>query len=166
MEFLGKGSFGSVYKLDEHTAMKCPKVYGYNSLRKEYNILKKVHELLPNQHQIVQAHNYNNETQCYNMEYLKNYQRLDKIKWKENSKELKKQIMKQIRSIIQELHNIGYAHHDIAMRNIMYNEETKQVKIIDFGLAHKLSTNYYKHDCIKEDLEMMEKVEKKLFYSN
>lgn len=61
MEFLGKGSFGSVYKLDENTAMKCPKVYGYNSLRKEYNILKKVHELLPNQHQIVQAHNYQNK---------------------------------------------------------------------------------------------------------
>lgn len=62
---------------------------------------------------------------------MKNYQRLDKIKWKENSKKVKKQ-----RSIIQELHNIGYAHHDIAMRN---NEETNQVKIIDFGLAHKLS---------------------------
>lgn len=53
--------------------------------------------------------------------------------------------------IIQELHNVGYAHHDIAMRNIMYNEETKQVKIIDFGLAPKLTQ------------EMMEKVEKKLF---
>jgi len=33
-------------------------------------------------------------------------------------------------------------------------------------LAHKLSNDYYKHDCIEEDLEMMEKVEKKLFYQN
>jgi tRNA A-37 threonylcarbamoyl transferase component Bud32 len=74
--------------------------------------------------------------------------------------------MKQIRAIIQDLHNIGYAHHDIAMRNIMYNEETYLVKIIDFGLAHKLSNGYYKNNCIKEDLEMIDKVEKKLFYPN
>jgi serine/threonine protein kinase len=161
MEFLGKGTFGSVYKIDENTAMKCPKVYGYSSLKKEFDILKNVHDLLPNDNQIVQVHDYNSKTQCYNMEYLENYQRLDRIEWKRHSKETKQQVIQQVKEIIKNLHDIGYVHHDIAMRNIMYNEKTSLVKIIDFGKSHKITIR--DSACVREDLDMIKKVEKQLF---
>lgn len=156
MEFLGNGSFGSVYKINDITAMKCQ--ISHSSLKKEYEIAKDLSKLLPNNDQIIKVYDYNGRTKCYTMELLSNYKSLDNIKLNKISQENKSSIMKQLRFIINDLHNLGYAHHDIALRNIMYNLDTDNVKLIDFGLAHKNA----KSACFKKDLTMLAKVEKRL----
>jgi RIO-like serine/threonine protein kinase len=158
MEFLGNGSFGSVYKINDSTAMKCQ--ISHSSLKKEFEIAKDLSTLLPNDDQIIKVYNYNGRTKCYTMEFLSNYKSLDNIKLHKISQENKSSIMKQLRFIINDLHSLGYAHHDIALRNIMYNQETDNVKLIDFGLAHNKATS----SCLRKDLSMLVKVEKLLLH--
>jgi serine/threonine protein kinase len=156
MEYLGNGSFGSVYKINDSTAMKCQ--ISDSSLKKEFKISKDLTELLPNNDQIIKVYDYNSRTKCYTMELLSNYKSLDNIKLNRISKEKKSSIMKQLRFIINDLHRLGYAHHDIALRNIMYNLDTDNIKLIDFGLAHDNA----KSACFRKDLTMLAKVEKQL----
>jgi serine/threonine protein kinase len=156
MEFLGNGSFGSVYKINDSTAMKCQ--ISHSSLKKEFKISKDLTELLPNHDQILKVYDFDSRTKCYTMELLSNYKSLDKMKLSKISKEKKSSIMKQLRFIINDLHSLGYAHHDIALRNIMYNLETDNIKLIDFGLAH----NNAKYACFRKDLSMLAKVENQL----
>jgi len=158
MEYLGNGSFGSVYKINDTTAMKCQ--ISNSSLKKEFKIVEDLALLLPNNEQIIKVYDYNSKTKCFTMELLDNYKSLDKMKLNKISKEKKSSIMKQLRFIINDLHSLGYAHHDIALRNIMYNQETDNVKLIDFGLAHNKATS----SCFRKDLSMLVKVEKLLLH--
>lgn len=156
MEFLGYGSYGSVYKINESTARKCQ--ISHSSLKKEFDIAKELATLLPNNDQIIKVYNYNSRTRCYTMELLSNYQSLDKVNLNQITRENKSSIMKQLRFIMNDLHNLGYAHHDIALRNIMYDPETNNIKLIDFGLAHKNAHSA----CFRKDLSMLAKVERRL----
>lgn len=65
--------------------------------------------------------------------------------------------LRQIFEAVEELHAVGIAHLDLKLENIMYNKQTKEIKIIDFGFAeetinmsstvsgssrHRLQTNF------------------------
>ena len=54
--------------------------------------------------------------------------------------EIVKKLMKQILEAIYELHANDIAHLDLKLENIMFDTETNQIKIIDFGFACKTST--------------------------
>lgn len=45
-------------------------------------------------------------------------------------------ITKQLLKIVRDLHNIGIIHGDIKPENIMYNEETGKITLVDFEWGH------------------------------
>lgn len=45
------------------------------------------------------------------------------------------QIMTQICSAVQAAHNVGIVHRDLKPENVMYDPATRQVKLLDFGIA-------------------------------
>eukprot|EP01095_Lingulamoeba_sp_RSL-Kostka_P008543 TRINITY_DN287_c0_g2_i1.p1 TRINITY_DN287_c0_g2~~TRINITY_DN287_c0_g2_i1.p1 ORF type:complete len:319 (-),score=85.76 TRINITY_DN287_c0_g2_i1:384-1340(-) len=46
-----------------------------------------------------------------------------------------KPIFRQIVTALKQLHDLDIAHLDIKLENIMYNQETKKMKFVDFGFA-------------------------------
>jgi tRNA A-37 threonylcarbamoyl transferase component Bud32 len=156
MHILGKGGFGIVSKKDDETAKKCS--IQYASLQKEHRIIKK----LKNVTNIIQVYDYDEKKKCYEMEYLKDYKPLNKISWSNKSIEYKNQIVNDLQETIHKIHENNIVHHDIAARNVMINEQTRQIKIIDFGLSHEISS-YNKIKCVNKDLQMLSKLINKIY---
>jgi maternal embryonic leucine zipper kinase len=48
-----------------------------------------------------------------------------------------KVVFKQIVSAIAYMHKRGYCHRDLKLDNILYNNNTQTVKLIDFGFSIK-----------------------------
>ena len=46
------------------------------------------------------------------------------------------------------MHSKGVCHRDIKPDNIMINEETKKIKLIDFGIAKKMIVRKQKIDML------------------
>ena len=46
------------------------------------------------------------------------------------------------------MHSKGVCHRDIKPDNIMMNEETKKIKLIDFGIAKKMIVRKQKIDML------------------
>ncbi|CAM6082735.1 unnamed protein product [Calypogeia fissa] len=64
----------------------------------------------------------------------------------------------EIKSMFEEIHGQGVAHGDIALRNIVINDTTEKVTIIDFSEAHLrslCSAEEFEGHC-KKDLDAME----------
>ena len=79
------------------------------------------------------------------MEYVKGKQLFDYIVMKKKLSESEScSFFQQIISGIEYLHKIKYVHRDIKPENLLINEETKELKIVDFGLSN-IYTNPNKH---------------------
>lgn len=68
------------------------------------------------------------------MEFL-DFQPLSEIKL-DNEADLKN-VMVQLLHTLSYLHRESIVHRDIKPENILYNPKTKQIKLIDFGIAKK-----------------------------
>jgi len=44
-------------------------------------------------------------------------------------------ILAKARLLVQQLHQLGYLHWDLTEENIVYDKETQDVRLIDFGLS-------------------------------
>ena len=51
------------------------------------------------------------------------------------SEEESRKIIKQVVQVVREMEKKDIVHRDIKKENILYNEETGKIKLIDFGLA-------------------------------
>ena len=79
------------------------------------------------------------------MEYVKGKELFDYIVMKKKLSESEACCFyQQIISGIEYLHKIKYVHRDIKPENLLINEETKELKIVDFGLSN-IYTNPNKH---------------------
>jgi 5'-AMP-activated protein kinase catalytic alpha subunit len=79
------------------------------------------------------------------MEYVKGKELFDYIVMKKKLSESEScSFFQQIISGIEYLHKIKYVHRDIKPENLLINEETKELKIVDFGLSN-IYTNPNKH---------------------
>lgn len=79
------------------------------------------------------------------MEYVKGKELFDYIVMKKKLSESESCLFyQQIISGIEYLHKIKYVHRDIKPENLLINEETKELKIVDFGLSN-IYTNPNKH---------------------
>ena len=79
------------------------------------------------------------------MEYVKGRELFDYIVMKKKLSEYESCLFfQQIISGIEYLHKIKYVHRDIKPENLLINEETKELKIVDFGLCN-IYTNPNKH---------------------
>ena len=79
------------------------------------------------------------------MEYVKGKELFDYIVMKKKLSESESCLFfQQLISGIEYLHKIKYVHRDIKPENLLINEETKELKIVDFGLSN-IYTNPNKH---------------------
>lgn len=53
-------------------------------------------------------------------------------------------IVFQIFDAISYMHGMGLCHRDIKPDNILYNQEERMIKIIDFGVSREIGTGIYK----------------------
>ena len=71
------------------------------------------------------------------MEYVKGKELFDYIVMKKKLSENESCLFfQQIISGIEYLHKIKYVHRDIKPENLLINEQTKELKIVDFGLSN------------------------------
>lgn len=110
--------------------------YGYTKIENEYNILSKIKsEFIP------KAIDYSKIGDNYFivLEYCEGITLLDYIK--ENKISIKEflYIAQQIVHALSDLHNAGIIHKDLNPANIIYNNKTRKVFIIDFGLSTEFS---------------------------
>lgn len=106
--------------------------YGYAKIQNEYNILSKIKsEFVP------EAINYLKIDDVYFivLEYCYGITLLDYIKEHKISIKEFLYIAQQIVLALSDIHNAGIIHKDINPGNIIYNNTTRKVSIIDFGLS-------------------------------
>lgn len=152
IKYLGRGTFGDVklYKCkdkDQDGQCRCNKVFVVKQikpvgLKKDSYFLKKLRKTLLNEYTIgtLLHHPCIRETldvdlhdnaiifeYCPGVDFL-NYIKHDKPKFEDEIF-----YFKQLLDGIDYMHNIGIAHMDIKLENIMIDTNNKQIKIIDFG---------------------------------
>lgn len=148
IDYLGKGSFGTVYKCEKDEGIYAIKIFNLeyvfqefknngedNRITREINALKGVDH--PNVIKIVNHGEFKSNNQSYIyiiMEYLEGVDLKDKVD-KENL-ELNEiiQIFVQILDGLDAIHQSNIIHRDIKPHNIYVTNEG-QVKILDFGLS-------------------------------
>ena len=164
---LGKGSFGSVYKVKhkitgEIRAMKIIKKYlikdsrekiDNNGLR-EIQILKELDH--PNILKIIEY--YKDEKNYYIITELLNGGDLSDfiMKFKKCNERIVASIMKQLLSALNYLHFNGIVHRDIKLENIMIHKKNEkiddidsfEIKLIDFGESIYFKENEYLSDTV------------------
>lgn len=60
----------------------------------------------------------------------------------QESEESKNTILINIAKALKFLHSLGFAHRDLKLDNFMYNAETKEVKLLDYGLACSVNQDF------------------------
>lgn len=152
---LGKGSFGSVYKvLHIETglirAMKVIKKESLNYQDDDQKFLKEIEILIGTEHpNIIKIYEYYcDETNFYLItEFLSGGELYDTIsKWNYFNEEKAAYILLQILSAVNYLHSLKIVHRDIKPENMLVenklknekNDELINIKLIDFGTC-----NYY-----------------------
>ena len=144
---IGEGMFGKV-KLGIHLLTKekvAIKIFDKGKIKNEKEV-----EYIEREISILKKLNHYNTIKLYNIiqnenfifliqEYVPNGELLHFLENPENTNLTENQICKiyqQIISGIEYLHEIGIAHRDLKLENILLNSE-KNIKIIDFGLSNK-----------------------------
>lgn len=69
------------------------------------------------------------------MDYVEGTELFDMVDAGELTDEDKKKVTEELALAIHELHNRGVAHRDIKLENIFFNENTRSIKLIDYGFA-------------------------------
>ena len=144
---IGEGMFGKV-KLGIHLLTKekvAIKIFDKGKIKNEKEV-----EYIEREISILKKLNHYNTIKLYNIiqnenfifliqEYVPNGELLHFLENPENMNLTENHICKiyqQIISGIEYLHDIGIAHRDLKLENILLNRE-KNIKIIDFGLSNK-----------------------------
>ena len=163
---IGKGSFGEVYLTQKGNN---PEVYATKRLSLQLSNQKTIQKYLKNEIEIMKELNHPNIIRLYDllktnthyyfiMEYcnggpLSNLLSDYKLKYgRPFSQEIIQHFMRQIVEGLKYIHSFKIIHRDIKLDNILVNFENiedknnfyllkSQVKIIDFGLATKLTIN-------------------------
>jgi len=67
-----------------------------------------------------------------------------------------KEIIEKLFETIHKVHKIGYIHGDLRDSNIFIHKDTKDIKLIDFGLSYKIKEyrNKSDHDCSSLEKEV------------
>lgn len=65
------------------------------------------------------------------------YHHIKKLPDQRMGEDLCRSIFKQLICGIGYMHSVGYAHRDLKLENILFDSETGQIKIIDFGFSLK-----------------------------
>lgn len=106
--------------------------YGFAKLQNEYNILSKIKsEFVPG----VIDYSKVGDGFYLVLEYCEGVSLLDYIKEHKISIKEFLYIAMQIVHALSDIHNLGIIHKDINPANIIYNNKTRKVSIIDFGLS-------------------------------
>lgn len=110
--------------------------YGVAKLQNEYNILSKIKSKF-----VPEAIDYSKVDDSYYlvMEYCEGVSLLDYIKERKISIKEFLSIGLKIVQALSDIHNAGFIHKDINPANIIYNNKTRKVTIIDFGLSTEFS---------------------------
>jgi len=151
---LGKGTFGQV-TLTDGVAVKTPR--RGQSLASEYETLRAINRLLPEHPHLVRVLGYEKSTESLRMEFLENHQPMNKIAWDTIQETEKRRYYRQLKRTVADLHDIGYAHHDIAPRNLMIDRSKRSLRLIDFGKAHSFRGDLG-YACIREDRQAVKRI--------
>ena len=152
-QIIGEGTFATVrLAVNKQTGMQVAiKIMEKNKIvekRDKVRIEREIKVLKNLRHPNI-VHLYNaiqTEEKIYLiMEYVKGRELFDYIVMKKKLSEYESCLFfQQIISGIEYLHKIKYVHRDIKPENLLINEETKELKIVDFGLSN-IYTNPNKH---------------------
>jgi calcium-dependent protein kinase len=151
IEYLGKGSFGKVYKVrrkkdNKEFAMKIiTKENSFHSTKEEI-VLKEINILKDLDHQnIIKIYEYyNTDNELYIItELCTGGELIDVIRDKKRlDEQMVWKIMKQLLSAITYCHSYNIIHRDLKPQNILlsdYSENDIRIKVIDFGTSEILS---------------------------
>ena len=153
IKHLGKGSFGSVYKVIHIKTglVRAMKVISKDSVKfqdDEKKFLKEIEILIKLEHpNIIKIYEYYTDDSNYYLitEYVSGGELYEGIVSMSNFNEFKCQyIMNQILSAVHYLHSKGIVHRDIKPENILVsnnNKEMLNIKLIDFGSCNYIKEN-------------------------
>jgi 5'-AMP-activated protein kinase catalytic alpha subunit len=145
MQVIGEGAFATVRlginnQTNEQVAIK---IMEKNKIVQEEDKIKIEREKMLHQNlrhpNIVQLYSVieKNDKIYLIMEYVKGKELFDYIVFKKKLTEMESCLFfQQIISGIEYLHKIKYVHRDIKPENLLINQETKELKIIDFGFSN------------------------------
>lgn len=147
IKYLGSGTFGDIklYKCKEKVnGCACNKIFVVKHIKSNKKNAKNIRKNLLNEYTIgtLLHHPCIRETldidlnkNCIIFEYVEGVDYLSVLKT--NFKNINENIyyFKQLIEGIVYMHNIGIAHMDLKLENIMVDEINKKIKIIDFGEA-------------------------------
>jgi calcium-dependent protein kinase len=145
--FLGKGNFGIVIKAEEKLTGQIRAIKIINKQRLE--TMDADLNLLANEFSILQELDHPNIVRLYEvyedpkyvyfvMEYLQGWSLFDRLTSEEHmlTEDNNREIFYQLIKGLQYLHKNGVAHRDIKPENMIFvSEDSKQIKIIDFGVS-------------------------------
>ena len=147
-QVIGEGTFATVRlavnkQTEEQVAIKImEKSKIVQRIEREIKVLKNLrHPNIVHLYSVIQT----DEKIYLIMEYVKGKELFDYIVMKKKLSESESCLFyQQIISGIEYLHKIKYVHRDIKPENLLINEDTKELKIVDFGLSN-IYTNPNKH---------------------
>jgi len=143
-QVIGEGTFATVrLAINKQTGEQVAiKIMDLNRIQKEDRIrIDREIKVLKNLHHPNIVHLYS-EVQIEDIiylvtEYVKGKELFDYIVMKKKLSENESCLFyQQIISGIEYLHKLKYVHRDIKPENLLINEETKELKIVDFGLSN------------------------------
>lgn len=145
---IGRGGFGCVYKvvMKNGSIYRAAKKINKNSLKSEE------HKSLLAQMAIMMHMDHPNITKLYEVYEQPNYyvmilelcdggQLFEKVVDRTITEKDAKHIITQILSALHYLHSKGIVHRDIKPQNMLFEQKTKLVKLIDFGISTKIEQN-------------------------
>lgn len=151
---IGSGAFGKVFQAEDRKSLSLRavkviqkiRVQDYQTFVNEIEILKKLDH--PNIVNIIET--YENERVCFIvLEHCRGGELFDRlVKLNHFTEAQAASIMKQLLSAIMYCHNNNVCHRDLKPENCLYvtEDDTSEMKIIDFGLSAQAKEEDLLHD--------------------